>query len=86
MRKARAEWQFRRGQITNPPILYHKEIKMSTLFNISSRYADILEKIDSFAGWDPDTDADGNFIIKDLEKDDFDRKVEELFPECKKSE
>ena len=40
---------------------------MSTLFNISSRYADILEKIDSFANWDPDTDADGNFITPDGE-------------------
>ncbi len=27
-------------------------------------------------------DADGNFIITDLEKDSFDRRVEELFPEC----
>lgn len=27
-------------------------------------------------------DADGNFIITDLEKDAFDRRVEELFPEC----
>ena len=40
---------------------------MSTLFNISSRYADILEKIDSFASWEPDTDADGNFITPDGE-------------------
>lgn len=40
---------------------------MSTLFNISSRYADIIEKIDSFANWDPDTDADGNFITPDGE-------------------
>ena len=40
---------------------------MSTLFNISSRYADIIEKIDSFADWDPDTDADGNFITPDGE-------------------
>lgn len=40
---------------------------MSTLFNISSRYADIIEKIDSFADWDPDTDADGNFISPDGE-------------------
>ena len=40
---------------------------MSTLFNISSRYADILEKIDSFASWEPDTDADGNFISPDGE-------------------
>lgn len=31
-------------------------------------------------------DADGKFLVKDLQKDDFDRKVEELFPECKKSE
>lgn len=40
---------------------------MSTLFNISSRYAGIIEKIDSFAGWEPDTDADGNFITPDGE-------------------
>lgn len=40
---------------------------MSTLFNISSRYADIIEKIDSFASWEPDTDADGNFITPDGE-------------------
>lgn len=40
---------------------------MSTLFNISSRYADIIEKIDSFASWEPDTDADGNFISPDGE-------------------
>lgn len=40
---------------------------MSTLFNISSRYADIIEKIDSFASWDPDTDADGNFVTPDGE-------------------
>lgn len=40
---------------------------MSTLFNISSRYADIIEKIDSFADWEPDTDADGNFITPDGE-------------------
>lgn len=40
---------------------------MSTLFNISSRYADIIEKIDSFANWEPDTDADGNFITPDGE-------------------
>ncbi len=40
---------------------------MSTLFNISSRYADIIEKIDSFADWEPDTDADGNFISPDGE-------------------
>ena len=40
---------------------------MPTLFNISSRYADIIEKIDSFADWDPDTDADGNFITPDGE-------------------
>ena len=40
---------------------------MSTLFNISSRYADIIEKIDSFADWEPDTDADGNYITPDGE-------------------
>ena len=40
---------------------------MSTLFNISSRYAGIIEKIDSFADWEPDTDADGNFITPDGE-------------------
>lgn len=40
---------------------------MATLFNISSRYADIIEKIDSFASWEPDTDADGNFITPDGE-------------------
>ena len=40
---------------------------MSTLFNISSRYADILEKIDSFADWEPDTDADGKCITPDGE-------------------
>ena len=40
---------------------------MSTLFNISSRYADIIEKIDSFASWEPDTDADGNFITPEGE-------------------
>ena len=38
---------------------------MPTLFNISSRYADSIEKIDSFADWEPDTDADGNFITPD---------------------
>ena len=40
---------------------------MSTLFNISSRYADIIEKIDSFANWEPDTDADGKCITPDGE-------------------
>ena len=40
---------------------------MASLFNISSRYADIIEKIDSFASWEPDTDADGNFITPDGE-------------------
>ena len=38
---------------------------MSTLFNISSRYADIIEKIDSFANWDPDTDADGKWYARE---------------------
>ena len=34
---------------------------MSTLFNISSRYGELLEKIDFFAEFEPDTDADGNY-------------------------
>lgn len=32
------------------------------LFNIASRYAEILEKIDDFTGWEAGTDADGRFI------------------------
>ena len=40
---------------------------MSTLFNISARYINILEKIDSLTYWDPDTDADGKCITPDGE-------------------
>ena len=38
---------------------------MSTLFNISSRYGELLEKIDFFAEVEPDTDADGNYLDPD---------------------
>lgn len=38
---------------------------MSTLFNISSRYGELLEKIDLFAEFEPDTDADGNYLDPD---------------------
>lgn len=38
---------------------------MSTLFNISSRYGELLEKIDLFAEFEPDTDADGNYLDAD---------------------
>lgn len=38
---------------------------MSTLFNISSRYGELLEKIDFFAEFEPDTDADGNYLDPD---------------------
>lgn len=38
---------------------------MSTLFNISSRYGELLEKIDFFAEFEPDTDADGNYLDHD---------------------
>ena len=38
---------------------------MSTLFNISSRYGELLEKIDFFAEFEPATDADGNYLDPD---------------------
>ena len=38
---------------------------MSTLFNISSRYGELLEKIDFFAEFEPDTVADGNYLDPD---------------------
>lgn len=35
---------------------------MASLFNISSRYLSLFEKLDAISQWEPDTDADGNCI------------------------
>ena len=35
---------------------------MASLFNISSRYLSLFEQLDAMAQWEPDTDADGNYI------------------------
>lgn len=35
---------------------------MASLFNISSRYLSLFEKLDAISQWEPDTDADGNYI------------------------
>ena len=35
---------------------------MASLFNISSRYLSLFERLDALSQWEPDTDADGNYI------------------------
>lgn len=35
---------------------------MASLFNISSRYLSLFERLDAISQWEPDTDADGNYI------------------------
>ena len=35
---------------------------MASLFNISSRYLSLFEKLDAISQWEPDTDANGDYI------------------------
>ena len=40
---------------------------MSSLFNISSRYASVLKLIDDYTDWEPDTDAEGHYLDENNE-------------------
>ena len=40
---------------------------MSSLFNISSRYASVLKLIDDYTDWEPDTDAEGRYLDENNE-------------------
>ena len=40
---------------------------MSSLFNISSRYASVLQLIDDYTDWEPDTDAEGHYLDENNE-------------------
>ena len=40
---------------------------MLSLFNISSRYASVLQLIDDYTDWEPDTDAEGHYLDENNE-------------------
>lgn len=40
---------------------------MSSLFNISSRYASVLKLIDDYTDWEPGTDAEGHYLDENNE-------------------
>ena len=52
---------------------------MSSLFNISSRYASVLKLIDDYTDWEPDTDAEGHYLDENNEIiDDLDEYRQQL--------